>query len=183
MESTVLTVSPESGEGENASSLKILGAGSSRETKRGGSVTDLMKRIIYDSRSGLSNGWLRYRDSFRAVDQSSARVTGDCQLRHGSPEVVLHENLIVDHGLPLASSERVTGKTEIGLETHLTLSGERRFDFTGVVCSSGESSTFQQNFEEDLSVEGEWSRIEGNSLDGRVNMISTSDGVRYMENL
>ena len=86
--------------------------------------------------------------------------------------------VLTDEGLPFTSGPAIASKKEIGLETHFTLGGKRRLDLTSVVSSSGESSTLQEDFEENLGVEGEGSRVEGDGLDGRVNVVSTSDSVR-----
>ena len=85
--------------------------------------------------------------------------------------------LLTNHGLPFASSPWVAGEFEIGLKTHFTGVGDGGLDFTSVVCSSWESNTLKEDLEEDLSVESEGSRVEGYSLDGRVDVVSTSDEI------
>jgi hypothetical protein len=47
----------------------------------------------------------------------------------------------------------------------------------GVVGSSGESGTLEEDFKEDLSVESERGRVEGNGLDGGVDVVRTGNGV------
>jgi len=77
---------------------------------------------------------------------------------HGSLEIRKHLSLLVDLILPFASRSWVTSDQEIRLETHLslvlsTVLGKGRLNFTGVVCSSWETDTRKENFEEDLGIE------------------------------
>ena len=113
-------------------------------------------------RSGLLDGGLGRGDDVGAVDQVVPAVAEDSKLRHGSLEARRHELLLVDEALPEARSALIAGEGEVGLETHLTsvgaaAEGEWGGDLAGVVASSGETGTLQQDLEEDLGVEGEWS--------------------------
>ena len=86
--------------------------------------------------------------------------------------------ILTNHRLPLAGSAGVAGKSEIGLETHLTGRRDRRLGFAGVVRGSWESNTLKEDLNEDLGVECKRRRVEGNSLDRRVDVVGCSDRVR-----
>jgi len=147
------------------------------------SLFDISASLRSRECSGLAGSWNRSRNDFTAINQFIRVVANDSEFSHGCLEVRGHQLLLVDLLLPLASGTFVTGDEEIGLKTQLslvltTVLREGRCSFTAVVAQSGESSTLEKNFEEDLSIEGEGRRIEGHILDSRVDMVSTSGGVR-----
>ena len=111
-------------------------------------------------RSGLVHSRLRDRNDLRAVDQTVAVVSKDRELRHCRLEAGRHELLFVHEALPEARRALVTSECEVGLQTHLAGvaaagEGERGGDFTSVVVRAGEAFALEQDFEEDLGVEGE----------------------------
>jgi len=112
-------------EGRSARLLEILGASAGGES--GGLV---------DGGRGRGNG-------LRAVDELGGVLAGDGELLHGSLEVVGHQSLVVDVRLPVASSARVASEEHVGLKTHLTLGGEGREGFTGVVGGSREADSLE----------------------------------------
>ena len=74
-------------------------------------------------------------DDLRAVNQLMNGLTDNSKLSHGGGEGSGHLGLVVNERLPRASSTRVVGKSEIGLETHFTdveafAEGERRSNLT-----------------------------------------------------
>ena len=61
----------------------------------------------------------------------------------------------------------VAGECEVGLETHLTGFRDRRVDLSAgraAVQAEGQANTLEQDLEEDLGVEGEGRRVEGDGL-------------------
>ena len=98
-------------------------------------------------------------------------------------EVVHHELLVVDHLLPCASGLGIVRDGEVGLETHLTLCGEGVRDLSiGLTGGRRESLVaLEEDLEEDLGVEGEGGRVEGNSLAVEDESVRASDGVRGEE--
>jgi len=110
------------------------------------------------------------------------------EFSHGSFELGYHELLVVfhdvsatgssrgkldlvltDHSLPEASRPWVLRDPEVGLETHF--SGKRRKHFSRLRSITGEEFTLEQNFEEDLSIEGSNGGVKGCSRDGDVDNI------------
>ena len=95
-----------------------------------------------------------------AVNHLAGVLSEDSELSHGGLEARNHEVLLVDEALPEASSARVAGESEIGLEAHLagistTAEGKRRRDLAGVVVQTGESLALEQNLKEHLRIESE----------------------------
>ena len=125
-----------------ANELEVLGAGGGREA-----------RGLVDSRLG-------HGDDIGAVDQIVAVVSEHGELGDRRLEAGGHELLLVDEALPEASSARVTGEGEVGLETHLAgvvaaALGQRRRDLAAVVGRSWKTDTLEHDLEEDLGVERE----------------------------
>ena len=111
---------------------------------------------------GLPDGGLGHGDDLGAVDQVVAVVSEHGELGDGGLEAVGHELLLVDEALPEAGRARVAREGEVGLETHLAgvvaaALRERRGDLADVVSGSGESFALEEDLEEDLGVESEWS--------------------------
>ena len=138
-----LTIGSESGELlSRARQLKVLRTLRSRERRR------------------LAVPSLRLRHDRRAVDEVGAAVAEDGELSHGKTEGLGHELLLVDEALPEASSALVASEGKVRLETELADisavgEGERGRDLAGIVASSGEALTLEQDLEENLSVESE----------------------------
>lgn len=72
---------------------------------------------------------------------------------------------------------------KVGLETHLVLVSETRVDLStiGVIDTEGDTDALEEHLEEDLGVEGEGCRIEGNGLVTRYEGIRAGNGVRGEE--
>lgn len=131
-------------------------------------------------------------------------MADDSELGHRRLEVRLHELLVVDHALPLASSALqkgsggqyrahymfldiseitygVTSERLVGLEAHLSGFGYRGVGLRAggaAVNAEGDTNTLEQDFEEDLGVEGEWRAVEGNGLVPGDESIGASNRVR-----
>ena len=87
------------------------------------------------------------------------------------------DRLLTNHGLPFAGSASIASQQEVRLKTHFTLCWKRGFDFTSIVLKSWETRSLQQNFDENLSIESERGRVERHCLNGRVDVIRSSDAV------
>ena len=74
--------------------------------------------------------------------------------------------LVVNHALPEASRLRRLCDREVGLETHFSLGSKRVRDLGVGLTRRGREGlvSVQEDLEEDLSVEGEWGRVEWHCL-------------------
>ena len=146
---------------------RLTGVGlESREGRSRAGLLNIVRRGSGGEGRGLGDGRKRSGDDVGAVDEVVRVVANNGELGHSGLEVRHHELLVVNHALPLASSALITGKSEVGLETHLVRLRERGVDLStvGVVDAEGDTDTLEQDLEEDLGVESEWGGVEGNRL-------------------
>ncbi len=95
-------------------------------------------------------------------------------------EALLHSLLVVNHELPEAGGLRRVCDGEVGLQPHFALGSKRVRDLRrGFTRGRGEGLvTREQDLEEDLGVEGEGSRVEGDGLAVVDKCVRASDSVR-----
>lgn len=95
-------------------------------------------------------------------------------------EALLDSLLVVDHELPEAGGLRGLRDGEVGLQPHLTLDSKRVRDLCcGLTrCRRERLVTTEQDLEEDLGVEGEWGRVEGDGLTVVDERVRASNTVR-----
>ena len=108
-------------------------------------------------RSGLGDWSNSSRDDLTTVNEILTVVSDNSELLHGSLEVGCHLLLLVYLRLPSTRGSGVMGEIKVGFETEFanvvtTSLGKGRLDFTDIAASSGETSTLEEDFQEDLSV-------------------------------
>ena len=116
-----------------------------------------------------------------AVNELVGVLAENLQLSHGGLEFSHHELLVVDHGLPEASSPWVLGDGEVALKAHLTGEWGKNFTRSRGVVLVRECLALEEDLEEDLGVEGEGGRVKGCSWDSGIDNVGCSDGVRSKE--
>ena len=79
--------------------------------------------------------------------------------------------LRTDEGLPCASGARVARQVVVRLETELP--SKRRLSLAQVAGRTGEASTTQLDFNEELGVERRWRGVERNALKSGVDVVSS----------
>ena len=87
--------------------------------------------------------------------------------------------LVVDVRLPEARSTGVACKLRVGLQPNLAV--QRGLDLSLVRAVAGEECAAELGLDEELRVEREGSAVEGSARNGRVDEISSCDGVRGEE--
>lgn len=172
--------------------------GQAREWLRA-SLLDILEALLGRVGRRLLDRWNRNGNGLRAVREFVRIVPEHCHLRHGlhsvsqplrGPwrnslstyilEAVHHQLLVVDHVLPETCRLRIARDREVGLEPQFILVSKTRVDFraVGVVDTEGDTNSLEKHFKEDLRVERERGRVEGDRLVARNKSVRARDGVR-----